>query len=89
MRAVRVMPGQAGSRRLSYVSGPSRQHGHATAEVLSVGVYGTDNELVDGLYGPAGDDEYLTIGHEPLGRVLGPARELEHGDVRDRDNEAR
>ncbi len=74
MRAVVITPGQKASDRLVEVPDPTPEPGEALIRVLSVGVDGTDDELVSGQYGqaPEGDDQ-LIIGHESLGRVVEPA----------------
>ena len=70
MRAFIVSPGKPQSGRLDDVPEPTRSPDQALVQVLSVGVDGTDRELIEGRYGeaPPGDD-YLIIGHESLGRV--------------------
>lgn len=82
MRAVVVTPGAADSDRLEEVPEPRPAHGEALVEVLSVGVDGTDSEIVSGLYGeaPPGND-YLILGHESLGRVVRAAGGLRDGEL--------
>jgi glucose 1-dehydrogenase len=95
MRAVTVIPRQAGSARLDHIAEPARGEGDLLVQTLAVGVCGTDLEIVGGGYGwaPPGR-ERLVLGHESLGRVLEaqPGGELEPGDlvvgiVRDPDPE--
>lgn len=71
MKAVTVRPGFAGSDELRDVPEPSPDQGSVLVQGLSLGVCGTDREIVDGVYGsaPAGQ-EHLILGHESLGRVL-------------------
>src|SRR5262249_58553987 len=57
---------------------PRRGRGEAEARTLAVGVCGTDEEILAGLYGPApaGADR-LVLGHEACGvveRATGPLR---------------
>lgn len=71
MRALTVIPGQAGSARLDEVAEPPEEDGPVLVQVLSVGVCGTDLEIVQGKYGwPPPGKERLILGHESLGRVL-------------------
>ncbi len=71
MKAITVVPGQAGSARLDQVAEPPVADGDVLVETLAVGVCGTDIEIVSGAYGwaPPGR-ERLVLGHESLGRVL-------------------
>jgi threonine dehydrogenase-like Zn-dependent dehydrogenase len=82
MRAVVITPGQQDSDRLVEVPDPTPKPGEALIRVLSVGVDGTDDELVSGQYGqaPEGDDQ-LIIGHESLGWVVEPAGDLPAGQL--------
>ncbi len=70
MKALTVVPGKAGSLAARDVAEPTAGDGSVLVETLAVGVCGTDMEIVSGLYGwaPPGR-EWLTIGHESLGRV--------------------
>jgi threonine dehydrogenase-like Zn-dependent dehydrogenase len=70
MRAITVIPGQAGSAQLDDVPEPSADAGAVLVDGLALGICGTDAEIVDGDYGwaPAGA-ERLVLGHESLGRV--------------------
>lgn len=82
MKAVVIAPGQPGSDRLVQVPDPVPADGEFLVEVLSVGVDGTDDELIAGEYGEAPDgEEHLVIGHESLGRVAEPAGELRAGQL--------
>jgi threonine dehydrogenase-like Zn-dependent dehydrogenase len=70
MRALTVVPGQAGSLRLDEVPDPRPGPDDVLVRGLAVGVCGTDEEIVRGDYGwgPEGR-ERLVLGHESLGRV--------------------
>jgi len=84
MRAITIVPGQAGSARLDQVEEPSLSYGSVLVDTLAIGVCGTDLELVAGEYGwaPPGR-ERLGIGHESLGRVAEapPGSGLDAGDL--------
>lgn len=71
MKALTVVPLEAGSARLDDVAEPPESDGPVLVETLAVGVCGTDIEIVSGNYGwpPPGRDR-LVLGHESLGRVL-------------------
>ncbi len=71
MHALAITPGQANSGRLLEVPEPSFADGGLLVQALTMGVCGTDVEIVEGRYGwaPPGADR-LVIGHESLGRVL-------------------
>jgi glucose 1-dehydrogenase len=71
MRAVTVIPGKAGTAELEDIPDPDPSEGPLLVEAVSVGVDGTDQEIIDGDYGwaPPGKDR-LVLGHESLGRVL-------------------
>ena len=84
MRAITVLPGQAGSARLDDVPEPAPEEGPVLVETLAVGVCGTDLEIANGEYGwaPPGHQR-LVLGHESLGRVV-EARDgggLDPGDL--------
>jgi threonine dehydrogenase-like Zn-dependent dehydrogenase len=71
VRAITVIPGQAGSARLDDVLEPAEAAGSVLVDGLALGICGTDGEIVRGEYGwapPA--EERLVLGHESLGRVL-------------------
>jgi glucose 1-dehydrogenase len=71
MKALTVIPRQAGSAALSDVDEPPLSDGAVLVETLAVGICGTDLEILAGAYGwaPPGR-ERLVLGHESLGRVL-------------------
>jgi glucose 1-dehydrogenase len=70
VKALTVVPGQAGSARLDDVEEPPAADGDVLVETMAVGVCGTDIEIVSGAYGwaPPGRQR-LVLGHESLGRV--------------------
>jgi threonine dehydrogenase-like Zn-dependent dehydrogenase len=70
MLALTVQPGLANSLQLENVSPPPQNDGAVLVRALSLGICGTDREIVDGHYGwaPPGAQR-LIIGHESLGRV--------------------
>src|SRR4051812_34443800 len=71
MRAVTIVPGKAGSRRLDDIGEPAGEQGTLLVRALAVGVCGTDRELIAGDYGEAPQgSERLVLGHESLGRVM-------------------
>ena len=84
MRALTVVPGQAGSLRLDEVPDPQPRPDELLVRGVSIGVCGTDHEIARGEYGwaPEGRDR-LVLGHESLGRVLQapPDAGLEPGDL--------
>jgi glucose 1-dehydrogenase len=71
VKALTVIPLQAGTAELSEVDEPPETDGEVLVETLSVGICGTDAEILSGAYGwaPPGK-ERLILGHESLGRVL-------------------
>jgi threonine dehydrogenase-like Zn-dependent dehydrogenase len=71
MKALSVVPQQAGSAALLDVDEPPIGDGPILVETLAVGICGTDIEILSGAYGwsPPGR-ERLVLGHESLGRVL-------------------
>ncbi|MCZ9346988.1 alcohol dehydrogenase catalytic domain-containing protein, partial [Streptomyces sp. TRM76130] len=70
MRALTVQPGRRGSLEVRQLPDPPPPDRELLVRGLSVGVCGTDREIVDGAYGwaPPGRDR-LVLGHESLGRV--------------------
>ena len=84
MRAVTVVPNQAGSTKVSEVPEPEESEGTVLVETLAVGICGTDVEIVGGGYGwaPPGE-ERLVLGHESIGRVAEAPRSsgLAEGDL--------
>ena len=71
MRALTVVPLQAGSAAVVDMPEPEPAAGDLLVDGIALGVCGTDREIVDGDYGwaPPGS-ERLVLGHESLGRVL-------------------
>jgi threonine dehydrogenase-like Zn-dependent dehydrogenase len=71
MRALTVIPRVADSARLDEVAEPPPRDGEVLIHAHSVGICGTDIEILAGHYGePPGGEERLILGHESLGRVL-------------------
>jgi threonine dehydrogenase-like Zn-dependent dehydrogenase len=70
MRAITVVPRQAGSASLDDVPEPDPSQGALLADGLALGICGTDGEIIRGEYAwaPPGE-ERLILGHESLGRV--------------------
>jgi threonine dehydrogenase-like Zn-dependent dehydrogenase len=84
MKALTVVPGQPDSAKLEELKDPPAAAGSVLVETVTIGVCGTDVELVKGLYGaPPPGQSKLVLGHESLGRVLeAPAGSgLEAGDA--------
>jgi glucose 1-dehydrogenase len=71
MRAVTVIPLQAGSVDLTDLPEPPESDGPVLVKTLAVGVCGTDLEIIGGDYGwaPPGETR-LAIGHESIGEVI-------------------
>jgi glucose 1-dehydrogenase len=70
MRAMTVIPGEAGSAELTELPDPEPRDGDLLVEPLLLGVCGTDREILDGAHGePPPGSERLVLGHELLGRV--------------------
>lgn len=84
MRALTVLPGTADSATVREVPEPPESDGPVLVETLSIGLCGTDAEIVAAEYGqaPPGED-HLVLGHENLGRVLAapPGCGLAEGDL--------
>jgi threonine dehydrogenase-like Zn-dependent dehydrogenase len=71
MKAITVEPGVAGSVSLQDFPEPDAAAGEVLVETVSIGVCGTDREILAGDYGTAPPgQERLVIGHESIGRVL-------------------
>jgi threonine dehydrogenase-like Zn-dependent dehydrogenase len=71
MRALTVIPLQAGSAAVTDVPDPEPGPGDLLVDGVALGICGTDREIVDGDYGWAPEgEERLILGHESLGRVL-------------------
>ncbi len=70
MRALTVTPGVKDSLALVDLPEPALVQGPVLVEALSVGLCGTDVEIVSGAYGQAPPGHrLLVLGHESLGRV--------------------
>jgi threonine dehydrogenase-like Zn-dependent dehydrogenase len=71
MRALTVVPGMAGSARLDELPDPAATDGDVLIRARSVGICGTDREILAGRYGaPPHGETRLVLGHESLGYVL-------------------
>jgi threonine dehydrogenase-like Zn-dependent dehydrogenase len=71
MRAIMVQPGVPNSAKLADMPEPAKAQGPVLVQALSLGVCGTDGEILRGEYGQAPPGEKtLILGHESLGRVL-------------------
>lgn len=84
MRALTVQPRVADSLRLDDIPEPPAADGALLAQILALGVCGTDREIVAGEYGTAPPgQERLVLGHESLARVLEapPASGFAPGDL--------
>jgi glucose 1-dehydrogenase len=70
VRALTVVPLQAGSAAVVDMPDPEPGPGELLVDGLALGVCGTDREIIAGEYGwaPPGE-ERLVLGHESLGRV--------------------
>ncbi len=70
MRALTVVPKTTGSAEVIDIAEPPLSDGPVLVETVSVGVCGTDHEIISGDYGwaPDGHDR-LVLGHESIGRV--------------------
>ena len=70
MRALTVIPLQAGSATVTDMPEPEPGPGELLVDGIAFGVCGTDREIADGEYGWAPHGlERLILGHESLGRV--------------------
>jgi glucose 1-dehydrogenase len=84
VRAITVLPGQAGSARLLDMPEPAPDEGAVLVDGVALGICGTDEEIVAGEYGEAPQGaERLVLGHESLGRVheAPEGSELAKGDL--------
>ena len=71
MRAMTVIPGDAKSAEVGEVPEPPAGDGAVLVEGVSVGICGTDLEILQGGHGaPPEGHERLVLGHESLGRVV-------------------
>ena len=71
MRAITVVPLQAGTLSLTELPEPPAEDGPVLVKTRAIGVCGTDIEIISGEYGwaPPGE-ERLALGHESLGQVM-------------------
>lgn len=71
VRAMTVIPGKSDSAETTELPEPPVSDGSVLVQGLSVGVCGTDREIVEGGHGEAPQGRTrLLIGHESLGRVI-------------------
>jgi glucose 1-dehydrogenase len=82
MRAMTVIPGEAGSAGLTELPDPEPKEGELLVEPLYLGVCGTDREILDGVHGePPPGHERLVLGHELLGRVRDGRGRFDEGQL--------
>lgn len=84
MKALTVLPGQAGSLQVTEVAEPEIGADDLLVDGLAIGICGTDHEIANGDYGwSPPDHERLVIGHESLGRVrqAPPSSDFAEGDL--------
>ena len=84
MRAITTRPGVADSARLDELPEPPDEPETLLVDGVSIGVCGTDAEILSGAYGKAPPGrERLIIGHENLGRVRSapPGSHFAPGDL--------
>ncbi|NMR31528.1 glucose 1-dehydrogenase [Crystallibacter degradans] len=84
MQALTVTPGVKDSLVLRDVAEPDPGEGAVLVDALSVGLCGTDREIIAAEYGSAPEGrEHLVLGHENLGRVreAPPESGLAPGDL--------
>lgn len=82
MQAITVLPETADTARLDDVAEPDAGDGAVLAEILQVGVCGTDRDILAGKYGAAPPGrERLVIGHESLARIIEAPAPLRPGDL--------
>jgi threonine dehydrogenase-like Zn-dependent dehydrogenase len=82
MKAVSVVPRQPGTAQCVDVEPPPPKRGDVTVRTLAVGVCGTDQEILAGLYGAApGGAERLILGHEACGVVERSGGGFRGGDL--------
>jgi threonine dehydrogenase-like Zn-dependent dehydrogenase len=84
VRALTVIPLQAGSAAVIDMPDPEPGPGELLVDGIALGICGTDREIMAGEYGwaPPGE-ERLVLGHESLGRVLQapPDNDFDQGDL--------
>lgn len=82
MKCIGVKPGHPGVMMFEKKE-PALSQGQLKLSPLLVGICGTDREIISGYYGEAPPgEEYLTIGHESLCRVVeGSAGDIHEGDL--------
>ncbi|MGV9804884.1 glucose 1-dehydrogenase [Micromonospora chersina] len=84
MRALTVVPRRADTATLTDLPDPTPGDGELLVEGVTLGICGTDKEIIQGGYGwaPPGS-ERLVLGHESLGRVrhAPPGSDFAAGDL--------
>jgi hypothetical protein len=84
VRALTVEPGVPNSARVEDVAEPPASGGALLVQAVSIGVCGTDLDIVEGRYGcPPPGRRRMILGHQSLGRVreAPPATGWSRGDV--------
>jgi threonine dehydrogenase-like Zn-dependent dehydrogenase len=84
MRALTIRPGEADSLAIVDIDEPAPDDGEVLVDAVSVGLCGTDAEIVAAEYGEAPPGSpVLVLGHENLGRVAQapPGSGLDAGDL--------
>jgi threonine dehydrogenase-like Zn-dependent dehydrogenase len=70
MKAMTVIPGQPGSAEITEIPEPPLEDGAVLVAGQSVGICGTDGEILHGYGEPPAGQRRLVLGHESLGQVL-------------------
>jgi glucose 1-dehydrogenase len=71
LRAITLLPGVPNSAQLENIPEPPESYGSILVRALTLGVCGTDREIVSGAYGELPpDSERLVLGHESYGEVI-------------------
>jgi threonine dehydrogenase-like Zn-dependent dehydrogenase len=71
VRAITLLPGVPNSAQLDDIPEPPDSQGSVLVRTLTLGVCGTDREIVSGAYGEAPPgSERLVLGHESYGEVI-------------------
>jgi threonine dehydrogenase-like Zn-dependent dehydrogenase len=84
VKAILLDPGSPDSLRLEEIAEPDPQPGDLLVEVLTVGICGTDHEIIEGNLGyPPPGKGRLVLGHEALTRVVdaGSSSRFAAGDL--------
>src|SRR3954471_19153630 len=82
MNALTVIPRQAGSAQLTQMPEPVGDAEGVVLQSLSVGICGTDREILRGDYGqPPEGEERLVLGHECVARIAQAGHVLASGTL--------